>query len=348
MLPEQGCDSMLITKPENVTYLTHFTGDSSHLFIGNGHYILITDGRYQEQAKLECPPGITIMDWIDDKRYDILTYGHIVKQAGIQKMAFESDVLCHSDYMKLYTGLRGTELVPLTGIVEKNRMIKENSEVSLLHTACQISDKALETILPDIKPGISEMKVTALLEYQLKMLGADDISFSTIVLSGKRTSLLHGHPGANTLHDGDFLLFDFGALYKGYHADISRTFVIGKAGTKQKQLYSVIREAQQKAMDGIKDGIEGNLPDKIVRSILPEEYLPYYYPGIGHGVGLEIHEKPFIRYDAEFIFRKGMVITIEPGVYIPGWGGLRIEDTALVTDKGIEPLSHFPKELIEL
>ncbi len=347
-ISESNCDCMLVTKPENVSYLSNFTGDSSHLFMAKNRFVLLTDGRYLEQARQECFKDIEIMDWIDRKRYDPLSYQYLIDQSGVHSVAFESNSLSYDDFTKLDKGLTGVSLIPIQGLIETLRTVKDEMEVGFLREACKISDKALQNILPDIKPGLSERELTARLEYELRIEGADDISFTTIVLSGKKTSLLHGHPGDKELQNGEFLLFDFGALFRGYHSDISRTFVIGKASRKQKYLFSIIEEAQRRAVECIQDGVDGDLPDRIVRQHIPEELIKYYYPGMGHGVGLEIHEEPFIRQDACFTFRNGMVLTVEPGIYIPEWGGLRIEDTLLVTVDGTELLTRFPRELREI
>ncbi|MBA7540825.1 Aminopeptidase YpdF [subsurface metagenome] len=347
-LAGKNCNAILITNRENITYLSNFTGDSSHLVVSDNGCMLITDGRYTEQAKIECDANIQIFKWIDNNRYGVETYNYAIDKLKITRLGFESTILAYSDFIKLSKGLKKTRLIPVSGITEELRQIKEKSEIANLRKACRISDKALELTLPGIKPGMTEIEITALLEYKLKTNGADDISFASIVLSGKKTSLLHGKPDDTKVEHGDFLLFDFGALFKGYHADISRTIVVGKASGKQRKLFNIVQSAQEKAVDCIKEGIKGNKPDAIVRNIIPDEFIDYYYPGLGHGVGLEIHELPFIKKEADFVFRKGMIVTIEPGIYIPGWGGLRIEDTVLVRDNSCESLSQFPRNLIEI
>ncbi len=347
-LSDHGCNTMLVTKPENVTWLTGFTGDSSHLLISEKGSVLITDGRYTEQAKMECRSDIDIMLWIDNERFGIKTYRHVNERLNTGSLGFESSVLSFANHKKLSEGLDKIRMVPVEGLIEKYRMTKDEQETAFLRKACRISDRALELTVPSIKPGVSEIAITAELEYNLKTNGADDISFTTIVLSGTKTSLLHGKPDSKKIARGEFLLFDFGALYKGYHADISRTFVIGKASGKQHEMYDIIRNAQQKAVECLKPGVEGKKPDDIVRENIPEKYIEYYYPGLGHGVGLEIHEAPLIKNISDFIYKKGMAVTIEPGIYIPGEGGLRIEDTVLITGDSYESLTHFPRKMMEI
>jgi Xaa-Pro aminopeptidase len=342
-----GIDGMLITSVPNITYLTGFTGDASRLIVSKNSCAFLTDGRYTEQATSEIHREIEIFKWINDNRYGSETYQKYIDGFGISTLGFESDVVTHSDFQKFQNELN-VDLKPMIGLVENQRMIKDEGEIELLREACSISDKALELTVPFIKPGLTERELAARLEYNMKMEGAEDISFETIILTGKRTSLLHGNPGDTKIQNGDFVQFDFGALYKGYHADMSRTFVVGKASEEQKDFYLMMQKAEIEAIKVLKAGIAGNEPDGVVRNIISDQYIQNYYPGLGHGVGLEIHEQPFMKNTANFTFQSGMVVTVEPGVYIPGWGGMRIEDTVLVNDDGFEILTHFPRDLMEL
>lgn len=347
-LAEHNLDGILLISEPNISYLTRFTGDSSRLLVSKNGCIFLTDGRYTEQASKEIHPEIEVFKWINDNRYGIESFQKFIDAFQIKRLGFESDVMSHAVHQKFVDGVKNVDMVATEGLVEKLRMIKDEVEIEFLRQACQISDKALELTLPFIKAGVTEKELAARLEFNLKMEGADDISFETMVLSGKKTSLLHGHPGSKKLEQGDFVLFDFGALYKGYHADMSRTFVIGKSSQEQKELYHIIQTAEMNAIESLKHGVEGNYPDTIVRQEIPEKYINYYYPGLGHGVGLVIHEQPFIKSTSDFTYQSGMVVTIEPGIYIPNWGGLRIEDTVLVTENGFEIFTHFPRELMEL
>ena len=347
LLDEKDLDGILITSEPNITYLSGFTGDSSRLIVSKNGTVFLTDGRYTEQAGNECHAEIEIVKWIDDKRYSCKTYGEFVKKFQISKLGFEGNIVSYTDFKNLADGLKDIQLAPVTGLIENLRYIKDDDEIFKLRHASRITDTALEHTLPYIKKGVSEAELTAKLEFNLKMTGAEEISFDTIILSGTKTSLLHGKPDSKLLEDGDFVLFDFGGVYKGYHADMSRTFMVGKPTRKHIELYKIIQEAEQKAIDAIKPGLDGRVPDQIVRNIIPDKYIEYYYPGLGHGVGLEIHEDPFIRNIADFTFKPGMVVTIEPGIYIPGWGGLRIEDTVVVTNDSAEILNQFPKDFMK-
>ncbi len=341
-------EGILITSDANISYLTGFTGDSSRLIVSKRGIAFITDGRYTEQAAKECHPEIEIIKWIEDKRYGIGTYSYLFQKFNLTRVGFEGNIVTYNTFNDLWKGIRQVDFVAIDGIVEQLRMVKDKEEIENLRIACKISDKALELTIPYIKPGVSEIEITARLEYNLKTNGADALSFDTIVLSGNKTSLLHGKPSDKKIENGDLILFDFGALYKGFHADISRTFVLGKVSEQQKELYEIILSSLINSCNSIKPGIMGNIPDQVVRNTIPQKYIDYYYPGLGHGVGLQIHEDPFIKNTCDILLKENMTITIEPGIYIPSVGGLRIEDTILITDNGFESLTSFPKELMVL
>ncbi len=347
-LKEKDLDGMLISSVPNVTYLSDFTGDSSILVVSTDRCMLLTDGRYTEQAQKECPADIEIFKWLNNKRYGIETYQHIVSELNIGRLGFEGQVMTYSSVETLRKGLEKTELVSLEGCVEKIRRIKDAGEVECLKAACGISVRALEIVLPLIKEGVTEKELAARLDYHLRDQGADAISFDTIVLTGARTSLLHGKPENQTVKKGDFVLFDFGALYKGYHADISRAFIVGRPDHEQQELYDIIMQAQESGVRALMPGVSGRRPDEMVRKHIPEKYIPFYYPGLGHGVGLQIHEEPFIGQASEATLEEGMVLTVEPGIYMPGWGGIRIEDTVWIYDGSPMILTDFPRELTVL
>lgn len=343
LIGEQNIDALLISSESNITYLSGFTGDSSRLLISKQSCFLLTDPRYTEQARNECHKDIVVFEWIKDKRFNHLTYDYLIEYLKIGRIGFESCNLTFHEYSEI----KGTK-IPVSNLVEQLRLVKSENEIENLRKASKISDQALSNTLSFIKEGVMEIDIVAELEYNLKKCGADNISFSTMVLSGKRTSLLHGKPSKKRLEKGDTVLLDFGALYNGYHADISRSLFIGKANVRQIEVYNCINNAGKAAINSIREGVQCKHIAEIVQQQIPSQYLKYYYPGIGHGVGLDIHENPFIKGDSEFTFKPGMVITIEPGIYIPEWGGLRIEDTLLVTPNGCEPLNLFERNLIEL
>jgi Xaa-Pro aminopeptidase len=348
-LKDKGVDGFFTSSVPNITYLTGFSGDSSRLFVSRKRCVLMTDGRYTEQARLECPSGVEVFKWIDNKRYAPDTYRSIMNIAEVQELGIEETILIHDEYNTLRNSLVHAAFVPVDGMVEKLRQQKDTREIEYLRTACAISDKALEQTIPFIKEGITELELAARLEFNLKTNGAENLSFDTLLLSGARTSLLHGKPSDKKLERGDLVLFDFGALYKGYHADISRTFVLGKADKRQKEVYGIIQRVQMGAVKSLKANVSSQSINQLVVNSIPEKYLEYYYPGLGHGVGLQIHEEPFLGQTyADRPILKNTTLTIEPGIYIPGWGGIRIEDTVLITGEGSESLSGFPRDLMEL
>jgi len=343
-----GIDGMLVTSTSNVTYLSDFTGDSSILIVSRDRCILLTDGRYTEQAGKECPEEIEIFKWINNKRFGIETYLHIIERLRIKKLGIEGHVMTFSSCEALRMGLVDTEIISIEGCIEKIRQVKDSAEIDCLKEACRISVRALEITLPLIKAGVTEKELAARLDYNLRDQGADAISFDTIVLAGSRTSLLHGKPENHEIKRGDLVLFDFGALYKGYHADISRAFIVGKSDPQHQEVYGIIREAQMAGVLSLMPGISGRRPDEMVRKHIPDKYISYYYPGLGHGVGLQIHEEPFLGQASETSLAENMVLTVEPGLYIPGWGGIRIEDTVRITATSAEILTDFPRELMIL
>jgi Xaa-Pro aminopeptidase len=347
-LKDKEVDGILVSSVPNVTYLSDFTGDSSILIVTAGRCMLLTDGRYTEQARQECPKEIEIFKWLNNKRFGIETYQHVVNELNIKRLGFEGQIMSFSSYESLRKGLADIQLVNLEGCIERIRQFKDPAEIGYLKTACEISVRALKIILPLIKEGVTEKELAARLDYNLRDQGADAVSFDTIVLTGARTSLLHGKPENYAVKKGDLVLFDFGALYKGYHADISRAFVVGQPDEQQKEVYEIIQQAQMAGVLSVMPGISGRRPDEMVRRHIPEKYIPYYYPGLGHGVGLQIHEEPFIGQASEAILEKDMVLTVEPGVYLPGWGGIRIEDTIWIREDAADILTDFPRDLMVL
>lgn len=342
-----GFDAFFVRSEQNITYLTGFKGDASRLVVAGDKAILITDGRYTEQARNECNAGVQVLNWKDDLRYHHYTYCQLMKELGVTKLIFEGDRISYAEFRQL----EKCELLKLQseeGIVESFRKVKSKDEIKCLKKAGQISDRALMRVQEIIKPGVSELDVVAELEYQLKKCGAHGLSFNTMVLFGERSSLLHGKPTSKKLKNGEHILFDYGAEYMGYHADISRLMVMGKADEVQKEIHNIVNSAGLSAMEILKDGVSVSDVDTLIRSHIPKKYTSHFYPGIGHGVGLEIHEQPFIKPNSGEYISEGMVITIEPGLYIPTWGGMREEDSILISKTSCESLNKFPRDLIQL
>lgn len=340
-------DSVIIKDVTTIRYLTGFTGDSSLLYLDRKQGVLITDGRYTEQARGELKL-FKVVEYVTGAGNSIWsTAAKLAEEAGSKAVGFDGAHFTYNDYLALKEYLDG---IPLKSIdLSAIRMIKDKRELDLLLKAAAIADEAFRKLKADIKPGISEKDLAARLEYYMRVLGSEGTSFTTIVASGKRSALPHGVATDKILEVGDFITFDFGAVYKGYHSDMTRTIVLGMAGRWQREIYSVVEEAQLKGMKSAREGMTGSELDAIVRKIIEDcGYGSCYIHGTGHGVGLEIHEMPNINKRGTTLLQTGMVFTIEPGIYIPGRGGVRIEDTVVLTEEGAHALNGIKKQLVEI
>ncbi|MCX7885192.1 MAG: Xaa-Pro peptidase family protein [Caloramator sp.] len=341
-----GIDAALIISDVNRNYLTGFTGDESFAIITKDKAFFITDSRYTEQAKNEVK-NFEIIEYKAPSVYDYIK--KIVIDNGIKRIGFEEDRINFLQYMKFKEFLEGIELVKLDGAVEKLRIIKDEDEIEYISKAAQIADEAFLHILDFIKPNMKEKDVALELEFFMRQKGASKSSFDSIVASGKRSSLPHGVASDKVIEKGDFLTLDFGCLYEGYCSDMTRTIVIGKADDRQKEIYNIVLEANEAALKAIRPNMACCEIDKIARDIITNKgYGDRFGHGLGHGVGREIHESPRVSVLSKDVLEVGMVITDEPGIYIPEYGGVRIEDLILVTEDGYKVLSKSPKELIEL
>jgi Xaa-Pro aminopeptidase len=339
-------DAVIIRGEINRRYLSGFTGSNAYLYISKNTQKLLTDFRYIEQATKQCPEFI-IIDYIEKGLEN--TLNNIIEEDGANKVGFEDTILTYKDYMDLEEGLKNIQLEPIGDIVEQIRMVKNKEELELIKKAASIGDMAFKHIIKYVKVGMTEKEIALELETFMKKKGADKLSFDTIVASGVNSSLPHAEPTDKEIEQGDFVTLDFGCIYKGYCSDMTRTFVIGKASEKQKEIYQTVLEAQEKALLAIKAGCIGKEIDKIARDIITEKgYGDNFGHGLGHSVGLYIHEEPRFSPRDENAFTKNMVVTVEPGIYVPEFGGVRIEDLVCVTDEGIINFTSSPKQLIEL
>lgn len=344
-IEEQPFDGMLILKPENRRYLSGFTGSSGYLLITGQEAVLITDFRYTEQAKGQAPHfrvvehGSSAPDAIRAE----------LESAGVKRLAFETDHLTYALYAAYNEKFAPVELIPTEGIVEKIRAVKDEQEIATIRQACAIADAAFSHILGFLKPGISERDVALELEFFMRRQGAKSSSFDIIVASGTRSSLPHGVASDKILQQGDFVKLDFGALYDGYCSDITRTVVLGEPNEQQKQIYNIVLEAQLRALDHLKPGMSGKEADALARDLIREKgYGDQFGHTLGHGLGLYIHEAPRLSALSDDRLEPGMVVTVEPGIYIPGFGGVRIEDDVVITESGIDILTRSTKELVIL
>ncbi|MGL5514812.1 MAG: M24 family metallopeptidase, partial [Sporomusa sp.] len=264
-----------------------------------------------------------------------------------ERIGFESDFVTWQVYQQLASCLPAIELVPVQ--LDCLRMIKDRQELALLTTAVEIADRAFDQALHMIKPGVTELEIAFELEYRMRKLGAEKPAFDTIVASGVRGSLPHGRASNKVIEAGELVTIDFGAVYQGYHSDMTRTVAVGKATDKQRDIYAVVLAAQLAGIGAVKAGKTGKEIDHIARQIITAAgYGEYFGHGLGHGVGLFIHEDPRLSPAGDIKLAKGMVTSVEPGIYLPDWGGVRIEDLVVVTTAGCTVLTASSKDLIEL
>ncbi|MFK9093252.1 M24 family metallopeptidase [Bacillus salipaludis] len=341
---QHGIDGILITSPFNRRYISNFTGSAGVVLISADKAQFITDFRYIEQATKQCE-GFEIIKFSGSIPEEA---ARLAKKLGIQKLGFEEDHLTYSSF-KVYEKEIEAELVPTSGIIEKLRLIKTDAEINILKVAADIADAAFKHILDFIHPGKTELEVSNELEFFMRRAGATSSSFDTIVASGHRSALPHGVASDKVIETGDLVTLDYGAYYNGYVSDITRTVAVGEPNTKLKEIYSIVLEAQLRGMAGIKPGITGKEADALTRNYISEKgYGEYFGHSTGHGIGLEVHEGPGLSMKSDIVLEPGMVVTCEPGIYIPGLGGVRIEDDTLITKDHNEALTHSTKELIIL
>lgn len=339
-----GIDGILISSPFNRRYISNFTGTSGVVLISSDQAQFITDFRYIEQASKQCE-GFEIIKFSDTIPQEVARQ---VKKLGIQKLGFEEDYISFSSY-KVYDKEIEAELVPVSGVIEKLRLIKTDAEIKIIKEAADIADAAFKHILDFIRPGITELEVANELEFFMRKSGAVSSSFDTIVASGYRSALPHGVASEKVIEKGDMVTLDYGAYYKGYVSDITRTNAVGEPDSKLKAIYEIVLEAQLRGMEGIKPGMTGKQADALTRDYISEKgYGEYFGHSTGHGIGLEVHEGPSLSMKSELVLEPGMIVTCEPGIYIPGLGGVRIEDDVLITKDHNEALTHSAKELIIL
>ncbi len=337
-------EAVLIMKPENMQYFSGFSGGEGALVIMQEETYLITDFRYVEQAQQEAP-----------------TF-HLVKQecgladsvtAFLAKLGAVGTVV-EGNFMQTEFWLKLQERLPnmhwkVTSL-DALRTVKDEFEINEIRRAAKIADDAFAYVLENWRGGMTEIEVAAELEYQMRRLGSERPAFPTIVASGHRGSLPHGIASEKVIENGDFVTMDFGAVYHGYHSDITRTFCAGKASQKQKEIYQIVLDAQLLGVDTVKPGIYNQEVDAVVRDYIASHgYKENFGHGLGHGVGLEIHELPRLSpLASREMLTEGMLVTIEPGIYLPDWGGIRIEDTVLLTPNGCDIITKSTKKLLEL
>jgi Xaa-Pro aminopeptidase len=337
-------DALLVTNFKNVTYLTGFTGDDSYLLVTLDDETLVTDMRYTTQLAEECPglalevrpPGLSMLKAVTKT----------VKRAKIERLGIEGASATVSFQQSLAKALPKLEIVVTESLVERLRIVKDKNEIEATRVACQQARRAFDVVRAGLTPDMTELEVAAELEYQARRFGAKALSFPAIVAVGPRAALPHATPTLRRLSEGDFTLIDWGANSGLYMSDLTRIVVTGRISPKLRKIYSVVLKAQLAAIDAIRPGLTGEDVDRVARRIIKRAgFGKAFGHGLGHGTGLEIHEAPRLAVGQKTKLRPGMIVTVEPGVYVPGWGGVRIEDDVLVTRTGHEVLSDVPKQL---
>ncbi|HWP95923.1 MAG TPA: Xaa-Pro peptidase family protein [Syntrophomonadaceae bacterium] len=341
ILNKKNIDALLVTKGENIYYLSHFTGGSdARLLVDFQQCLLFTDARYLEQARAECPGWIIIEEKPPGQEQ--------LAQAcsGISRLGVESHHITYQFYRQLCE-LLSAELFPFDHIVEMLRVRKEDEELTCLQESARIGDEVFDHLLTIIQPGASEVSLANQITNLLREKGCSRESFDTIVLAGKHAALPHGHPRPESLCSGDMLTMDFGGFFRYYSGDMTRTVAVKEASQRLRDLYQRVLEAQQTALAAVKVGASCSKVDGAARDILRKAGLDQYFQhSTGHGLGLEVHEYPPVSQRSQAILQENMVITIEPGIYIPGWGGIRIEDAVVVKSNGCQVLTHSNKDLL--
>ncbi|NBJ70183.1 MULTISPECIES: Xaa-Pro peptidase family protein [Clostridia] len=344
LLQTKEIDGILISSSINRRYITGFTGTAGVALVSQTDARFITDFRYTKQANDQIA-DFKVVEYQKGLNEEIKSQ---LKEMNIQTLGFEKEHVTYSQY----TAFKDTfevELVPVDNMVEALRIIKTSDELDIMKKAAKIADDAFEHIQPYIKPGVREIDISNELEFFMRKQGATSSSFDIIVASGKRSALPHGVASDKKIQSGELVTMDYGALYQGYCSDITRTVAVGEISEQLHSIYHIVLEAQLRGVTAIKPGITGKEADAATRDYIKEKgYGDYFGHSTGHGLGLEVHEAPSLSLRSEKPLESGMVVTVEPGIYIPEVGGCRIEDDVVVTEIGNERLTLAPKELIQL
>jgi Xaa-Pro aminopeptidase len=350
-LPSLGLEALLVTEPKNRRYLSGFTGSSGWLLVTEDSHVILTDGRYWDQVVKESQDA-DLFKFLASEHKSLA--GALICLARERSLSgclgLEISGMQLSIYRSLSEALKENDLEfkDVEGLVQEQREIKDEQEISLLRKAAEIADQALSKALGEFRPGLPEVELKALIEYNILKLGGESTSFSTIVASGPNGSYPHAGASQRIVRENELITVDFGAIYKGYCSDMTRTIWYGTLSDRDKLILGATREAQELALRAVTAGVEARALDQIARGHLESvDLAEYFVHSLGHGVGLDIHEEPGLRKTNEDALRAGQVVTIEPGVYIPGDTGCRVEDTVVVTSTKPDVLNRFPKQPLD-
>jgi Xaa-Pro aminopeptidase len=344
-LNELEIDAFLVTRLPNVRYLTGFTGSNGQLVLGADGGVFLTDGRYTEQSRHEVPD-------LDRVTYPAFppAFADAVAKLRATTVGFESAGVTYKLFVDLTdAGTEDVELVPTDGEVERLRWVKEPEEIEMVARAQAITDDCFERIVAKLAEGMTEREVALEMELTMRQGGADALAFESIVAFGENAAEPHHHPTDRPLQTGDIVKLDFGALYRGYHSDMTRTVAFGEPPEELREIHELVKAAQQAGIDAVRPGATGAEPDAAARQVIADAGRGEAFShSLGHGVGLEIHEGPSLRANWEDVLPVGAIVTVEPGVYVPGLGGARIEDMVEVTEDGCRPMPRSTRDLVVL
>ncbi|MGH2719162.1 MAG: M24 family metallopeptidase [Actinomycetota bacterium] len=343
----EAVDALYLSNLVNVRYLCGFTGSNGSLLVSRQRAWFLTDGRYREQAPGEVTGAEIEVYTLPDQLGAAL--GKVSDELGAKRVGFEADHVAVTSAQRLSNQFPAADLVPTSGIVEGLRRVKEPEELDRIRRAAELADDGVAYIIGKARPGVSERELAIDLESYMRRQGAEAVSFPSIVAAAERSAMPHAHPTSRPVEPGRFLLFDLGCIFEGYCSDLTRTIVVGSADERHREIYTLVAAAQQAGLDALAAGRTGAEVDKAARDVIVAAgYGEEFGHSLGHGVGLDIHEAPTLRSTSADVLEPGHVVTIEPGVYLPGFGGVRIEDLTVVTAGGAEVLSRATKELLEV
>tara|TARA_A100001015_G_scaffold27133_1_gene30249 strand:+ start:1541 stop:2623 length:1083 start_codon:yes stop_codon:yes gene_type:complete len=343
-LNQNNLDGIIITNLKNIRYISGFSGSSATCLIINESEYFISDGRYKIQSEIEVKNMEIFID--DESNFDIIKKQKLINNKKL-KLGFESDKTTHDELQSLKLLFPQVNWVPIINIIENISKIKDKQEIQCIRQAVEITDEVFDQIIPDLRIGLNEKEIAAKISFALKILGADEDAFRPIVAGGPNSALPHAFPSSRELQKGDFLILDFGAKYNGYHADMTRTVVIKECSEKQKEIYNIVSESQKLGIKNISDNTDCKYIDSICRDYIKNSgYGDNFIHSTGHGLGLEIHENPRFSKNSKDKIYSNYIMTVEPGIYIPNLGGVRIEDDVIVKKTNSEILNKSTKELI--
>jgi Xaa-Pro aminopeptidase len=340
VLKEKKLQAFLTVSMENVFYLTGFTGSDGVFYVDDEHVILFTDSRYELQCKKEVKDAEVVIYKKKKEAFDSIDNmkGSII--------GFNSNKVTHYFYRVLKKLLKGKKLKDCGGVVEGLRQIKDIHEINIIKKGITRARKSFKEVLQDLKEGVSELYLKNKLESLIRTNGCEKESFDTIVVSGRNSALIHGRPTSKKIKKGEFILIDYGVRYDNYCTDETYTVMLGEPDKKQRKIYDIVKKAQSLAISKIKDGISSKYIDNAAREYIKKSgYGNNFMHGLGHGIGIEVHEAPALTRCEDYVLKEGMVITIEPGIYIEDFGGIRIEDMVYITKTGCEKLTRGKKRL---